>query len=100
MEISVTKHGAMRMRKRTGINKHAVERMATKVYEAGTRFADTKGRLHRYIESIDGPVNIGNELVVYGQFLYIFRERCLITVWPLPNNHRLSENVRMLKYKH
>ena len=84
MNVTVTKHGAMRMRKRMGISKHSVERMAERVYEQGTRYADTKGRLHKYLEKVEERNDIENELIVHGNNLYIYRENHLITVWPLP----------------
>lgn len=84
MEISVTRHGEKRMRKRVGLSKHSVSRMAEMVYEKGIRFCDTRGRIHRYLEEVSGRGEPDNELVVHGNNLYIYRDSCLITVWPLP----------------
>lgn len=84
MEITVTKHGEKRMRKRVGISKHSVCRMAEIVYEKGIRFCDTKGRVHRYLEEVCNRGEAGNELVLHGNNIYIYRNSCLITVWPLP----------------
>jgi len=84
MEITVTRHGEKRMRKRCGINKHSVCRMAGIVYENGIRFCETRGRIHRYLEEVDNRNEEDNELIVHGNNLYIYRDNCLITVWPLP----------------
>ena len=90
MEIMVTKHGEKRMRKRVGINKHSVCRMAEIVYEKGTRYCETKGRIHKYLEEVGNRNQLGNELVVHGNNLYIYRDNWLITVWALPGKVLVS----------
>ncbi len=84
MDVEVSKHGDLRVRKRIGINKNAVKRLAAIAYEKGKRFSETKGRLHQYLKTVDGYDFTGNEIIVYGNNLFIFRQKNLITAWPLP----------------
>ena len=87
---NVSRHGSLRARKRTGINKKSVERIAARVYQEGKRIYETKGRLYMYLESIKKKSGEESELRLYGNNLYIFKDCCLVTVWALPG--RLSVN--------
>lgn len=76
----------MRMRERCGLNKKAIERMANKAYIYGKEHRQTKGKLNKWITSVYFNSTTGSEFRIYGDFLYIFNNDILVTVFRVPNN--------------
>ena len=85
----VTKHGNRRSRERMGIPKKAVDRNAQIALEKGIRHRDATGKLKRYMDYLymRGGCE-ANNMRVYGDHIYIFRDETLITVLNVPPEHR------------
>ena len=85
----VTRHGARRARERTGVPKSAVGRMAANALEKGLPHEDTSGGLRRYLDWLyvkgDGGAN---NMRVYGDHIYLFNGKILITVFNVPPEYR------------
>ena len=87
MEANLTRHGEMRITKRKGLPKKAVARACSRALECGTRRADTKGRLRKYLDQKWHVYGEKAEYIVYGQDVYVFSgDEKLITVFPVPSN--------------
>lgn len=86
--VLVTDHAEIRMKERLGLRKKAIQRMAQRAFESGFRRRDTKGRLKRYLDASYSLHGKGNQVRVYGDFIYIFHSWTLITVLNLPSDLR------------
>jgi hypothetical protein len=82
--VELTRHSEQRERKRCGVPKKAVARLAEIAFEKGLRHSETKGRLNRYITSLWGKNTMANNIRVYGDKVFIFCDNILITVLNLP----------------
>lgn len=82
----ITKHAQKRAKERCGINDRAIDRMANKVLEQGVMHKECNGQLRKWI---DGMLRYGvaNDIRLYGDKAYLFRENTLITIIQIP--HRL-----------
>ena len=88
-EIVVTKHAYLRMKERNGWNKKAAMRMALRVYNDGIRHDKIKGYLKNWVNTKYEYRNAGDEYILYGDKLYIFNNRTMLTVLPTPNRSYL-----------
>lgn len=92
MGISISKHGYMRLKERNGWSKKAADRMIFKVYTEGLRPEDVKGYLKGWINRKCEYDKENKEFVLFGEKLYIFDERMMITVLPVPSRAYLINN--------
>lgn len=85
--MNVTRHARKRLHERDGTNKASAERKALLALERGCRLEDTKGRLHLWMLEQKEKGSADN-LIVYGDKLFIFNGDTLITVTVLPPDIR------------
>lgn len=85
MKVSVTKHARKRLKERMGLPKSSIDRMANKVFESGTKHYETRGILHKWMSEIYLKHGSGNQMRIYGDYLYIFHQNTLITLFPVPS---------------
>ena len=52
MTVEITEHAYDRMKERLGWNRKAGQRMANKAYTEGKTHGETRGSLHRYLDSV------------------------------------------------
>lgn len=88
-ELVISKHAYTRMKERNGWSRKAAERMVQRVYKEGLRPEQVKGYLKGWIKKKYGYCNEGDEYVIYGEMLYIFNGRTMLTVMPTPNRSYL-----------
>ena len=94
--ICITNHAYQRMKERCGWNKKAGARMADLAFYNGIPQGDTKGALHRFIDSIYLSHRNASKLVLYGQAVFIFcHGNVLVTVYAVPS--RLRKTVPSVK---
>ena len=94
-DITVTRHAYLRMKERNGWNKKASERMAARIYLEGLRPEQVKGYLKGWINKKYSKNNQGNEFVLFGEMLYIFHGRTMLTVLPTPPRGILLKQEQM-----
>ena len=82
--IVLTRHAYLRMKERNGWSKKASERMAARIYLEGLRPEQVKGYLKGWINKKCSKSSQGNEFVLFGEMLYIFNGRTMLTVLPTP----------------
>ena len=82
-EIRITEHAYMRMKERNGWGKKAAGRMATKIYETGEDMMNSTGYMRRLIRS--KVRKTGGRYILYGNNVYVYREKALITTYPMPH---------------
>jgi hypothetical protein len=83
-ELIVTEHAYARMKERNGWNKKTATRMVTRIYKNGTRPEQVKGYLKCWINSKREYGNAENEYILFGDMLYIFRGKVMLTVIHTP----------------
>lgn len=88
MEIEITIHAYDRMKERLGWNKKAAARMAQKAYADGITHGETRGSLHRYLDSVYLSHFNADQMRIYGEALFIFSGSRLLTVYALPTKYR------------
>lgn len=95
--MKVTKHANLRIRKRCGLPRKAVEATVFKAIEYGLKMSDVSGKLRKYIDYLYfSHDKIASNIRVYGDYVYIFSNTDLITVIPLPMQYR-NISRRLLK---
>lgn len=88
MTCAVTRHAEHRTRERVGIPRRAVRRAAAKAITNGVRRTETNGSLRRYLDYLYKRENgKADNIVVYGDKVYLFVGDTLITVLTVPTAH-------------
>ena len=85
----VTRHAYRRLRERNGWNKKASNRMVSKIYETGLRKDDIKGYVRMWLKHLDSDND--REYVVYGNYIYIFLDKNLLTAFPIPSKEFIKK---------
>ncbi len=83
-EVVITKHAYSRLKERNGWNKKASDRMIPKVYVNGLRPEQVKGYLKNWVITKYEYSNERDEYVLFGDKLYIFNNKTMLTVLPTP----------------
>jgi hypothetical protein len=86
--ITITNHAKHRAKERCGIKAKGVERLASIAFEKGLTHAETKGPLNAYITSLYFYNETANNIRLYGDKVYIFSGRVLVTVLDTPRKYR------------
>lgn len=88
MEVQVTAHARKRMKSRLGLPKSAIQRLADTAFESGHQHKDARGKAKRYLDRLFLLQKSATNLRVYGDFVYVFCDQTLVTVFQLPHNCR------------
>jgi hypothetical protein len=78
-----THHACQRAKERLNWTPKTLNRMLPRIFTQGLCIENTKGTLRRYLSNRLKDAPEGTKLRVYGEYLYIFREHGLITLFPL-----------------
>lgn len=79
-EAIVTDHAYDRIKERMSLSKKAAVRLASKVLECGITHSEATGKLKQFLDKLYLTHKNGNNMRVYGQFVYLFKGSVLITV--------------------
>ena len=97
--LTITNHAEMRIKERCGLPKKAIEKNALNALQNGICHSETTGRFRKYIDWLFLSHKQGGKIRIYGNHVYIFNTTDkLITVLPLPNEHKNSAK-KILKRK-
>lgn len=89
MACKITCHAEHRVRERVGLPKKAVKRATDRALTDGISHKDVTGGLRRYMECLYNKGNgEANNIRLYGDFIYLFHNHILITVYNVPPEHR------------
>ncbi len=92
-QIEITDHAYMRMKQRSGWNKKTANRMIPRVYDLGTRAENIKGYLKAWAMKKVKEDELGDDFILYGNFLYVFRRNMLVTVLTSPSREHVAEYI-------
>ena len=90
--MRVSRHADERTRKRVGIPRSAVKRMAAKAMSEGVTRHDTHGPLRRYLDALYHYNESANNIRVWSEKVWIFSDNTLVTVLDLPRKYRARAN--------
>lgn len=82
-KITISHHAELRIMQRCGYPKSTAQRIAEQAYQNGIRYQDMDFSMQKWIDR-KGYRDEATDLCVYGNFVYLFREHCLVTVLMLP----------------
>lgn len=90
----LTRHGKKRMKQRLGLGKSpkTLLLIADKALSKGITHKQTTGKLRRYLDSMYLSYHTGNNMRIWSNRVFIFRDMTLITVIPLPS--KLAQNYK------
>lgn len=87
-QVVVSRHGEQRVRKRMGLSKKAVEKLAYEAMRDGKRRSDFSGSFRRYLDKLWFSNNQVAEIIVHSGFVFIFINAKLVTMWNVPTKYR------------
>lgn len=91
----LTKHAKDRLKKRSGLSKSSMTRVADTALREGIRHRDTTGDLKRYLDGLYLKFRKDNNIRIWGDKVFMFRNNILITVLQLPPKYmRTVANIR------
>ena len=83
----ITRHAQKRLHERLGLQKKSMQRIVNKAYYTGKRLEDFNGGVYQYLYNIEHSnkqLHGDNSTIrVYGDFIYLFAGKYLITVFQL-----------------
>lgn len=85
--VIVSDHAEQRIRKRMGVKRKAVQKIAERAYTEGLDYSDANGSLKDYLGYLYATRSEKERYKVWNQMLFIYSGRVLITVTPVPKAH-------------
>jgi hypothetical protein len=91
----ITNHAESRGKDRMGLNKKAIKRIAEKSLTKGLKHSDFKGSFKRYLDGIYLRHGTANNMRIFNNEVFIFKEDILITILDIPYKyHKVIEQVK------
>lgn len=91
-ESYVTAHASKRLRERVGVRKRSIQNISDRALSKGLSHKDLSGKLRRYVDGLFLRSRTANNIKVYSEKIYIFRDNTLITVISLPSEFKKLAN--------
>lgn len=83
--VAITTHAQRRLKERAGMNKNTARKVAERAYCTGISFDNASSDIRQYISKVYmSHDKIANNIRIYGNIVYIFDNRTLITVFQMP----------------
>lgn len=81
--IRITQHAFDRAKERLKLNNEAFKRLTAMAFCFGIQKEETRGKLRKYVDErcFEHP---HNDIRIYGENIFIFKEDALITVFQIP----------------
>lgn len=95
--MEVTEHAKGRVKERLGFNKKTIESAAKRALEKGIQHKDTVGSFNKYFSSLYLKHKKANNIRVFAEMAFLFRNQTLITVFAIP--HKFKKVANKLKKK-
>ncbi len=92
----LTRHSRKRITQRVGSGGN-ITKIARRAYKEGIPHCETTGALHQFMTDLYLSQRKGNNMRVYGDCVYMFSGRHLVTVIKIPYNIMIHKD-EMIKY--
>ena len=89
----VTNHAIKRTKERLGLSKKLAAKNAERALTEGIQQKETSGSLNRFMEALYWKNRTANNVRIYCDYVYVFHDSVLITVYPLPQKYRKTANM-------
>lgn len=86
--IEITDHADERIKERLGLPKSARMSTAERAYTKGNTHSQARGKLKRYLDYCWLSHKNANNVRVYAQHIWFFKDNVLITVYDVPKHMR------------
>ena len=86
--VEITNHAYKQCKKRLKLKKESVNKLAVKAFTEGMTHKEAKGSLSRYLSSLYFKERTANNIKLLHDYVFIFRDNMLITVYILPPKFR------------
>lgn len=83
--VNVTDHAYKRGNERLKLSNKSLLKMAGKAFNEGKKHSDFKGRMEKYFTGLYLKNKTANNIRIYGEYVYLFSQNILITVYRVPN---------------
>jgi len=83
-----TKHAYKRAKERLGWKKKVLDKMMLKAFDHGIRHKDAKGSFRKYLNKLWLEHKFCNNVRVYGENIFFFKNNLLITLYRIDNRYR------------
>ena len=83
-KLVISDHAYKRARQRISWSRNALNRMTVMAYTCGIRRHELKGMLKHYTDDLMQGYSKRPEIRIYGEFIYIFRNQTLVTLYQVP----------------
>ena len=87
VEVIITNHAYERANERLSLSRESFVRLAKKAYIDGVSHGETKGKLKKYLDKLwfkhKNHIYGQNNVRIYGENIYMFRDNILVTVYQL-----------------
>lgn len=84
----ITDHADLRVRKRLGLPRKAVEKKVTEALKNGATHFQFAGSFRRYLDKVYLTERAATNMRVHNGYLFLFCANDLITCWQLPAKYR------------
>jgi hypothetical protein len=89
MRVIVSNHAIQRAEERFSLTRESITKVAQRAYEKGLKRQDFKtGSLGKHLDDLFERHKVADEVRIYGEVIFFFRDKCLITVYQLPLEFR------------
>ena len=86
--MTITLHAFDRAKERLSWDNEALKHTAAKAFVDGLTHSQAKGRLRKYVDGLWLQYKSANNIKIYGEVVFFFRNETLITVYQLPNQFK------------
>lgn len=86
--MKVSNHAQQRAGERLGLSPGPFLKLAAKALEHGIKHVETSGSLKKHMDGLFLYRGTANNMRIYGEFIYLFCNQTLITVYGLPNEFK------------
>jgi hypothetical protein len=91
--MNIRVHAYERAKKRYGINKKSLERIICRIYYKGLKHTDIRGSFRKYIDNKRERNGDKHVVRIYGDFIFIFHARTLITLYHIPRKFKKMRDI-------
>lgn len=92
--IKISTHGYERLKERNGWSRKTADRMIKKIYINGEHPNDIKGFKKQWIEKKGYYDSDYKEYIIYGDYIYIFKNMVLITAYNIPCRAQIEKTYK------
>lgn len=97
--MRITNHAKVRAEQRLNLPLEPFLKLSAKALVTGLSHNQTTGRLNKYVTRLYMQGKSANNIKIYGEFIYLFQNDKLITVFAVPNDLKAISNKLQKKLK-